>query len=298
MPAEYPELTAVADSIALTGPGAGTPDLAYQALAFYELRYSDYPPHVLAAEVARCRNLLMVHQDTDTRRVLGWLSALLGNLAHHTGDATGALIHLGTAARLGEQVGDRWLTGWSLGAQSMVALGQDRAGDALELAGQAAGFVDTPLRRAQIMAWCRLRALASLGDQDETARVADAARRHMDSAEETGGRFGFDRAEFELHLAEAALGRDPVGAAAHADISAGLKRVGSPGWAAATVVLARAQAAVRDGEGAAESGLRVLDTVPAEGVRETTKGRLRRLVEDLEGYPGAAGLREAVQGRW
>lgn len=79
MPPEYPELTAVADSIGLHGAGAG--GLAENALDFYEVRYSDFPPHVLAGEVARCRNLLMHQPDTDTRRVLGWLSALLGNLA-------------------------------------------------------------------------------------------------------------------------------------------------------------------------------------------------------------------------
>jgi len=297
MPAEYPELTAVADSIALTGPGAGTPDLAQQALVFYEQRYSDYPPHVLAAEVARCRNLLLTHTDTTTRRALGWMSALLGNLAHHTGDPAGALIHLGTAARVGEQVGDRWLTGWALGAQSMVTLGQGRAVDAVELADQADRFADTPLRRAQIMAWCRLRGLAALGDTEGAGSVATAARRHMDTAEEKSGRFGFDRAECELHLAEAALGYDPAGAASHASVSAGLKRVGSAGWAAATVVLGRARAAGRDGEEAAVLGVQVLETVPAGGLRETTKVRLRHLVADLDGYRGADGLREAVRGR-
>ncbi|XKK39627.1 hypothetical protein HFP72_01500 [Nocardiopsis sp. ARC36] len=48
----------------------------------------------------------------------------------------------------------------------------------------------------------------------------------MDTAEEKPGRFGFDRAEFELHLAEAALGHAPAGAGAHAVTSVGFKRVG------------------------------------------------------------------------
>jgi len=83
---------------------------------------------------------------------------------------------------------------------------------------------------------------------------------------------------------EAALGDAPAGAASHAGTSAGLKRAGSAGWAAATVVLGRARAAGRDRE---EAG----------GLRETTKERLRHLVADLDGYRGAEGLREAVRGR-
>ncbi|MFL1427237.1 MULTISPECIES: hypothetical protein [unclassified Nocardiopsis] len=295
MPAEFPELAAVADSIALTGPGSGTADLAQRAIEFYEARYSDYPPRVLAAEVARCRGLLMGHSDTETRRALGWLSALLGNLAHHTGDPAGALIHLGTAARVGEQVGDRWLAGWALGAQSMVTLGQDRPGEALESADRAAGFADTPLRRAQIGAWCRARALAELGDREELARTIIESRRHMDAGEEVPGRFGFDRAEFELHLAEAALPHDPADALAHAESSAGLKRVGAPGWAAAVAVQARAHAAARDGETATGLGMQVIETVPAERIRATTRTRLRHLVTDLGDYPGGRTLREAVQ---
>ncbi|WP_159945547.1 MULTISPECIES: hypothetical protein [unclassified Nocardiopsis] len=297
MPAEHPELSAVADSIALNGPGAGVRDLAEHALEFYNLRYSDYPPKVLASEVARCRSLLMAHDSRDIRRVLGWLSALLGNLAHHTGDTAGALIHLGTAARLGEQAGDIHLSGWALGAQSMVTMGQDRAIEALELADQAAAYADTPLRRAQITAWCRLRPFAALGDRDRLAQAVTSARRHMDTAIEESGRFGFDRAEFELHLAEAVLGSDPAGAARHAENSAALKRVGSPGWAAATAVLARSHAASRDGESATGLGWHLLEAVPTERIRETTRIRLRFLVSDLEGYPEAAALREAVEAR-
>lgn len=295
MPAEYPELTAVADSIALTGPGGSTPDLAARALEFYELRYSDYPPPALAAEVARCRSLLMGHHDIDTRRVLGWMSALLGNLAHHTGDPAGALIHLSAAARVGEQVGDRWLSGWALGAQSMVTLGQSRPVDALELAEQAAVFSDSSLRRAQTTAWCRLRALAALGDGEGVGRESREAQRYMDTAEEVPGRFGFDRAEFELHLGEARLGHDPGVGAQHAEVSARLKRVGSPGWAAATVVLARAQAALGDAEAATELGMRVAEAVPTGDLRDTTKGRLRHLVADLSGYRGADGLRSVLE---
>lgn len=42
------------------------------------------------------------------------------------------------------------------------------------------------------------------GDGGGAGRAITDARRHMDTAEEDPGRFGFDRAEFEPHLAEAA----------------------------------------------------------------------------------------------
>ncbi|TQN27615.1 hypothetical protein FHX37_4339 [Haloactinospora alba] len=282
MPAEYPELTAVADSVALNGPGAGADDLAKHALDFYSQRYSDYPPRVLAGEVARCRSLLVEQQSIDSRRVLGWLSALLGNLSHHTGDAASALIHLGTATRLGTEVGDTHLAGWALGAQSMVTVGQDRPEEALDLADRADTYADTSLRRAQVDAWCRLRPMAALGDAERLARTVASARRHMDTAEEQPGRFGFDRAEFELHLAEALVSGDPGASASHAEASAGLKRAGTPGWAAATTVLARSHAARRETDDACALAEDVLDAVPNERMRSTTRNRLNTLLAELE----------------
>lgn len=293
MPPEYPELTAVADSIRLHGADAGE-DLAEQALGFYESRYSDFPPRVLAAEVARCRSLLIGNTGVDARRVLGWMSALLGNLAHHTGDPTGALIHLGTAARVGEQVGDPGLTGWALGAQSMVTMGRNRPAEALELAEQAAHYAHTPLRSAQITAWCRLRPLVALGDTDALTVHVTQALRDMDRAEEEPGRFGFDRAEFEMHLAEAFLQHDPALAAQHAQTSVSLKRSGSPGWAAAVTVHARAQASRRQAQDAVALGESVLDTVPSGSLRATTHGRLRSLVDDLGGHPSGGPLAERI----
>lgn len=293
MPPEYPELTAVADSIALHGADTGE-DLAARALAFYEQRYSDFPPRVLAAEVARCRSLLMNDTGSDVRRTLGWMSALLGNLAHHTNDSAGALIHLGTAARVGEQVGDPFLSGWALGAQSMVTMARHRPAEALALADHAAQYATTPLRSAQITAWCRLRPLADLGDTDSLTEHIAQARRDMDRAEEALGRFGFDRAEFELHLAEALLRHDPNLAAEHAQTSTALKRSGSPGWAAAVTVHARAQAGERRGQDAVALAEGVLDTVPAVSLRETTRERLRSLVVDLGTYPGGRALAQRV----
>lgn len=294
MSPEYPELTAVADSIGLHGADAGA-DLAENALGFYTLRYSDFPPRVLAGEVARCRSLLMQQPDAETRRVLGWLSALLGNLAHHTADPTGVLIHLGTAARIGEQVGDNRLSGWALGAQSMVAMSQDRPVEALELADQAARYATTPLRRAQVTAWCRLRPRAALGDTEAVAEGARHARRDMDRSEDVPGRFGFDRAEFELHVAEASLVQNPAAAGEYAQVSAGLKRVGSPGWAAAVAVHARAEAAQHSAEEAVGLAESLLEAVPAESLRANTVVRLRSLTDDLAGHPIARGLEERVR---
>ncbi|GAA1463557.1 XRE family transcriptional regulator (plasmid) [Nocardiopsis exhalans] len=290
---EYPELTAVADSISLHGTDAGA-DLAEQALGFYETRYSDFPPRVMAAEVARCRSLLMSQPGTDHRRVLGWFSALLGNLAHHTGDGASALIHLGTAARLADQTGDTRLSGWALGAQSMVTLAQGRPAEALELADHAAQYATTPLRRAQITAWCRLRPLAVLADTRALTESVLRARRDMDACDDEPGRFGFDRAEFELHVAEALLEHDPGAAMGHAHASAGHKRVGSPGWAAAMAVHARAEAAQHRAQDAVGRAERLLEAVPVEALRANTVVRLRSLVEDLSEQSVARSLRERV----
>lgn len=294
MPPEYPELTAVADSIGLHGPDVGA-DFAEQALDFYEGRYSDFPPRVLAGEVARCRSLLMYQQDDDTHRVLGWLSALLGNLAHHASDPTGALIHLGTAARIGQQVGDAQLTGWALGAQSMVAMSQSRPAEALELAEHAAQYASTPLRRAQVTSWCRLRPLASLGDTAGVAEGTLQARRDMNRSEDVPGRFGFDRAEFELHVAEASLSHAPAAAREHAAASVRMKRVGTPGWAAAIAVHARAEAALHQAEDATGLADTLLESVPAASLRTSTVRRLHDLVDDLSGQPSARHLEERLR---
>ncbi|PRW61807.1 hypothetical protein CEP50_18825 [Actinopolyspora mortivallis] len=220
---------------------------------------------------------------TELRRLAGWLSALLGNLAFHTADYAGAHIHLGTGARLGISVGEHRLTGWSLGAQSMVASFQERPTDALELAAQAGEHADTPLHRAQITAWCELRALAALGRRSDAAAAATRAQHHMDAARaEEPGRFGFDRAELHQHLAESALRLgEPRQAAEHAATAVALKTTGSPGWAAATVIRARAAAADHAPADATALATTVLDTVAPEHLRETTRQRLAALDADL-----------------
>ncbi|CAM4374077.1 helix-turn-helix transcriptional regulator [Nocardiopsis rhodophaea] len=296
---EHSSLKAVADSLALqveaegAAGGPATLDLLTRAVDFYARDYGDHPPAVLAGEVHRCRSMavgvLRAGPDEprrrELRRIAGWLSALLGNLAFHTGDVSGAHIHLGTSARIGAEVGEHRLAAWALGAASMVASFEGRHRHALELADQAGDYADTDLRRAQITSWCRLRALARLGDHHEARRTAQAARRHMDAAGGHGepGRFGFDTAELELHLAEAHLDlTDPPRAAEHAQASIDLKSTGSGGWAAATTVLARSHAAQRSADDACGLADAVLGAVPPERLRSTTRARLSALVADLQ----------------
>jgi hypothetical protein len=114
------------------------------------------------------------------------------------------------------------------------------------------------------------------------------------------GRFGFDRAELNQHLAEAFLHlRDTRAARFHAGHSIELKNPGSGGWAAATVILARAYAAEHNTADAVALAADVLDTVPAASLRETTRRRLIALDADLlnERQPSHAsrGLHDRLQ---
>jgi hypothetical protein len=299
-------LTAVADSVQLQreieGPGGGpaTREQVERAVDYYAMNYARYTPSVLAGEIHRCRTMVvdMLAQDqqarhrAELRRLAGWLSAQLGDLAFTLSDYAGAHIHLGTGARLGVAVGDRRLAGWSLGAQSMVAFFGDRPTDALDLARQAGEYADTALHRAQIAAWCELRALAALGQRDDARRAAMAAQGHMDAGgRDEPGRFGFDRAELNQHLAEAFLRLgDTRAARLYAGRSLELKSPGSGGWAAATVILARAHVAEHSTTEAAALATSVLDTVPSEFLRETTRSRLAALDAELlsERQPGRA----------
>ena len=297
-------LTAVADSVQLQreieGPGGGpaTREHIQRAVDYYALNYDRYTPSTLATEIHRCRTMVVdmlarnqLERDrTELRRMAGWLSALLGDLAFTLSDYAGAHIHLSTGARLAIAVGEKRLAGWSLGAQSMVAFFGDHPVEALDLARHAGEYADSALRRAQITAWCELRALANLGYRDDARRAASLAQRHMDTAgRDEPGRFGFDRAELNQHLAEAFLRLgDTSTARVHADRSLGLKRPGSGGWAAATVILARAHAAERNTADSVALANSVLDTVPPASLRETTRRRLRALDADLfsERRPG------------
>jgi transcriptional regulator with XRE-family HTH domain len=292
-PSALPESARQAmDAGGLAGPQASGRLAA--AVRYCDLNFSRFPPAVLAVEVNRLRATAgaMLGQPQpdgsrrELRRTAGWLSALSGNLAFILADNTGALIHLGTAARLGTATGDDDLVCWSLGAQAMTANAQGRHAEALELARAAYGYAHTPLRRAQILAWAELRALAGLGDQHraDAARVMAMAQDQM-AAEPHGerpGRFGFDLAELRLHLAEANLALGcPAQARAHAEESAAHTTPGRPGWAAATLVLARGEAARRNHADAAALAHHVLDTIPPQALRETSRTRLRDLDADL-----------------
>lgn len=249
---------------------------------------------MLAAEVHRTRALVTAmlrapqpdDARTELRRVGGWLSALAGNLAFHLGDYPAAQIHLSTAARLGTAAGDTRLTCWSLGAQSMTSRAQDRDTEALDLARQAMEYAETPLRRAQVLAWAELPALARLGGQyrSDALHAIGQAQDEM-AADPDGsqpGRFGFDGAELRLHIAEASLLLgNPAMARENAEASRAETGSGRPSWAAATLTLAQAEAARGRASDAAALAHGVLDVIPAESLRQTSRLRLRSLDRGL-----------------
>ncbi len=308
-------LAAVRESIQLAleveGPAGGllAREQLQAAVDYYNLRFSSFAPAVLALEVHRTRALvgrmLQLPQDdsarADLRCLAGWLSALTGNLAYFLGDHTAAQIHFATAARLGTAIGHHHLTCWSLGAQSMTATAQGRHPEALDLARQALDYADTPLRRAQILAWAELKALTAMNDPDAT-RVMGAAQDQMaaDPDGDVPGRFGFDHPELRLHLAEAALqSGEHAQARRHAGASRDELPAGRPGWAAASLVLARAEAARGHRSDATALAAEVLDTIPAPALRETSRARLHDLDTDLftAGTPGpdAHALRDRLR---
>ncbi|WP_039820075.1 helix-turn-helix transcriptional regulator [Nocardiopsis halophila] len=295
--ADHSPLTAVTDSIALhlevEGPTGGpqTREQVHRALEYFATRYGDHPPAVMASEVHRCRGLvvgMLARRQADRdrrelRTLAGWLSGLLGDFVFSASDYEGALIHLGTGARLGADVGDARLASWSVGAQSMVAGFRGRDADAVDLAVQAGELAAGSLQHAQMAAWCELRPLARMGRSREAREAARRAQRSMEDAEEEPKtRWGFDRPELHQHLAEAhlVLG-DLADARRHAGTARGMKRIGSGGWAAATAILARTAAADHDAEGACALADELLDTVPAASLRETTRHRLYALQDDL-----------------
>ncbi|MEU9489065.1 hypothetical protein AB0D83_36435 [Streptomyces decoyicus] len=102
------------------------------------------------------------------------------------------------------------------------------------------------------------------------------------------GRFGFDAAEYALHKAEThlALGQTAQ-AAGQAQASMSDTVAGTPGWAAATLVLALAEAASHSAD-AAQRALDVLEQVPAAKLRSTTRARLARLDRALAATSAAA----------
>lgn len=285
----------------LTDPHGSTAvvDLAEAAVEHYALTYPTHPAYILFEEVRGARSLLadslLTGRVPETvgpgmHRSVGWLSALLGNLAFHLGDHAGARAHLSTATAYGTRCGDTRLAAWSLGAQSMVARAENRYEIALQHAERALTHAPAGLVRAQMHAWAQLPSLAGLGRDHEADTALAAAARELE-ADTTGwapGRFGFDAAEYALHDAEAniTLGRSDRAATA-AENSVAECTVATPGWAAASLVLAQAEAPGQPSD-AAQRALDVLDRVPPARLRSTSRARLARLDNTLSSTPTAS----------
>jgi tetratricopeptide (TPR) repeat protein len=301
-------LPAVRESVqlALLADPAAVTDAAQAAAEHYALNYSKHPPHILFGEVRAVRELVTGHLPgvhdataaTDLRRSIGWLSALLGNLAYHVADHSGAHVHLTAATGIGTATGDARLTAWSLGAQAMTARARGRLDAAVAYAERAVPLAPTELTRAQLLGWALLPALAQQGrtrDADHALAAADDALAAADGPQP--GRWGYDEAEHRLHQAEAhlALGRRPQ-AAALAEASAGRCAHGTPGWAAATLLHAQAEAG-DDPTGAAARALHVLDTVPPSRLRATARTRLTALESAVRHVtaPGPRDLHERLR---
>lgn len=268
-------------------------DLVEAAVEHYALNYSRHPPQILFGELHRVRGMLApvlehaVGGGDDVaaaglRSVAARLTALLGNLAFHLGDHTGAQAHLAAAALLGERCGAEDLRAWTFGAASMVARADRRHDAALAHAERGLALAATPLRRAQLSSWALAPSLAALGRaEDARQALADADDALDASPAQTPGRFGFDRAEHLLHAAEThiALGQGDR-AGEHARESVTAAAYASPGWAAATAALALAEAPAAPGDAAARAH-DLLDHVPAQHLRATTRERLDRLALGL-----------------
>jgi hypothetical protein len=133
-------------------------------------------------------------------------------------------------------------------------------------------------------------------------RLINAAQDEMaaDPDGEQPGRFGFDLAEFRLHIAEAnLLLGEHAQALAHAQASIDQVSIGRPAWAAARLVLARGETARGRLSDGAALGLGVIDAIPAPALRETSRVRLRLLAGELfaAGDPGteASDLRDRLR---
>ncbi|RSO09926.1 Twin-arginine translocation pathway signal [Streptomyces sp. WAC 05379] len=300
--------------LALLAEPEGSPlvdELAEAAADHYHLNYSKHPVPVLFREVRATRSLLAAvlpagADGTELHRqlgrlsgLLGRLSGLLGNLAFHLDDPAGARAHLGTAVSYATRCGDAALTAWAYGAQSMVARSTGNLPAAYSYAERGAAAAPAGLVRAQLHAWALLPTLAQQGRDQEAAAALDVALTELeaDPVGQAPGRFGFDEPELALHQAEAHLILGRTGPArARAEGSAAACTPGTPGWAAATLVLAQAEASEAPAD-AAQRGLDVLDHVPPSRLRATARTRLVRLDGLLAARPAeyVADLRERLR---
>ncbi|WP_416975817.1 Twin-arginine translocation pathway signal [Streptomyces sp. 4F14] len=286
-------LPAIRESVqwAVLDAPSGSPALvalAEAAVEHYALHYSKHPPALLLEEVRATRNLLstaVAAADPATaqnlRRQVGWLSALLGNLAYHLDDRPGARAHLTLAGALGESTHEPALTAWASGALAMVATARQDWNHAREHAEYGLQHAPQGLRRAQLLGWALLPTLAALKRVPEADDAVAESDEIMRTGVELPGRFGYDRAEHRLHVAEAHLTLERFDRAAGvARESVAAAPAETPGWVAATLVLALAEA--RDTpEQAAGRALGVLDLVPPPRLRATACNRLARLARVL-----------------
>lgn len=293
--------------LALLAEPDGSPlvdELAEAAADHYHLNYSKHPVPVLFREVRAARALLAGllspgSEGTELQRQVGRLSGLLGNLAFHLNDAAGARTHLGTAVAYANRCGDTALAAWAYGAQSMVARSTGNLPAAFSYAERGTAAAPSGLVRAQLHAWALLPTLAQQGRDREANAALEVALAELeaDPVGEAPGRFGFDEAELSLHQAEAhlVLGRTDQ-ARARAEVSAAACTPGTPGWAAATLVLAQAEASDQPSD-AAQRALDVLEQVPASRLRATARTRLQRLDGLLAARPAdnVADFREALR---
>lgn len=297
-------LPAIRDSLHLalladpTGSSAVV-DLTEAAVEHYALGYSKHPPHVLFGEVHGARTLLMhaltrstavpAPVEADLRRGVGWLSALLGNLAFHLDDPTGARVHLATAVAYGDRVGDARLAAWAWGAQAMVARAAGEHTVALAHAERAANLAPAGLPRAQAHAWARLPSLAELGREREADAALATATRELEADAQgwAAGRFGYDAAEHALNEGDAhrVLQRTER-AMACAERSLSAVTPGTPGWAAASLLMAQAEAAPAPSD-AAQRADQVLTRIPTARLRSTSRARLAQLASALAGVDAA-----------
>ncbi|MEV0039456.1 Twin-arginine translocation pathway signal [Streptomyces sp. NPDC050804] len=292
-------LPAIRESVqwaVLDAPGdpAALIALAEAAVEHYALNYSKHPPAVLFDEVRATRNLLSHATATaepaagrSLRHQVGWLSALLGNLCFHLDDGPGARTHLTLASTFGQSTGEPALTAWASGALSMVAIARQDWEHAREHADYGLRHAPAGLRRAQLLGWALLPALAALRQASEADDVIEESDAIMASGIEMPGRFGYDRAEHRLHVAEAYLTLERCDRASNvASQSIAAAPAQTPGWVAATLVLALAEA--RDApEQAAGRALGVLDLIPPPRLRATARHRLARLGRLLDSSTAA-----------
>ena len=198
---------------------------------------------------------------------------------------------------IGERTGVPALTGWASGALAMVANSRQDWQHALDHAAHGLAHAPQGLRRAQLLGWAQLPALAGAGDADQVDAVLAEADQILETAAEMPGRFGYDLAEHRLNAAEANLTLrrfDRAARIAHESIAA--KAENTPGWAAASLVLALAEA--HDGpDTAALRALDVLDRIPAARLRATARSRLARLEHQLRtvSAPPVLDLRERLR---